>query len=348
MQASSVTIGGGVATAADNGRVTPKPLRLSAGDWVEVRSASEILATLDDRGRLDGLPFTPEMLQYCGHRYRVLKSAHKTCDTIKSYRLRAMPNAVHLDQLRCDGAAHDGCQARCLLFWNASWLKPVSSGANAERPISASGDDGDFLATAGIENLQRNTRIPPGIREEGDADVYSCQATALLDASTPLRWRDPRHYLRDLTSRNVGIVTFVRYVALAAFRIFWRWFARDPKYPYVPGTGPASQPTAPLNLQPGDLVRVRSRDEIFRTLTPGRTNHGLWFDVEMEPLCGKVCKVLARVDHIVDEKTGKMIRMKRDCIILEEGTCGGCLSRDRLFCPRQIYSYWREAWLERV
>ena len=28
-----------------------------AGDWVEVKSVEEILATLDDRGRLDALPF---------------------------------------------------------------------------------------------------------------------------------------------------------------------------------------------------------------------------------------------------------------------------------------------------
>src|SRR5262249_35222364 len=56
-------------------------LNLRAGDLVEVRSEPEILATLDAEGRLDGLPFMPEMLQYCGQRFRVFKSAHKTCDT---------------------------------------------------------------------------------------------------------------------------------------------------------------------------------------------------------------------------------------------------------------------------
>ena len=40
-----------------------------AGDWVEVKSAKEILATLDDKGRLDHLPFMPEMLQFCGKRF---------------------------------------------------------------------------------------------------------------------------------------------------------------------------------------------------------------------------------------------------------------------------------------
>src|SRR6267142_1519493 len=50
-------------------------LGLRAGHWVEVRSADEILATLDDRGALDALPFMPEMLQYCGKRFRVFKRA---------------------------------------------------------------------------------------------------------------------------------------------------------------------------------------------------------------------------------------------------------------------------------
>ena len=40
--------------------------RLRAGDWVQVRSKEEIISTLDANGRLDELPFMPEMLEYCG------------------------------------------------------------------------------------------------------------------------------------------------------------------------------------------------------------------------------------------------------------------------------------------
>jgi hypothetical protein len=43
--------------------------RVRAGEMVEVRSKEEILATLDERGRLHGMPFMPEMLQYCGQRF---------------------------------------------------------------------------------------------------------------------------------------------------------------------------------------------------------------------------------------------------------------------------------------
>ena len=63
---------------------------LVAGDLVEVRSAEEILATLDEHGNLEGLPFMPEMLAYCGKQMRVDKVAHKTCDTVRPVRGRTM------------------------------------------------------------------------------------------------------------------------------------------------------------------------------------------------------------------------------------------------------------------
>jgi hypothetical protein len=33
-----------------------------------------------------------------------------------------MTDTVHLSDLRCDGSAHAGCQAGCLLFWKEAWL----------------------------------------------------------------------------------------------------------------------------------------------------------------------------------------------------------------------------------
>src|ERR1700675_4810692 len=89
----------------------------SAGDWVEVRSMEEILRTLDRSGQLEGLPFMPEMLAFCGKRFRVAKRAHKTCDTVNQTGSRRMPSAVHLEGVRCTREAHGGCQAMCFIFW---------------------------------------------------------------------------------------------------------------------------------------------------------------------------------------------------------------------------------------
>jgi len=80
-------------------------MKLRVGDLVEVRSVDEILKTLDSSGTLDLLPFMPEMLVYCGKRFKVWKRVHKTCDTIYYDGTREIKNVVMLDQLRCDGSA---------------------------------------------------------------------------------------------------------------------------------------------------------------------------------------------------------------------------------------------------
>src|SRR5262245_21844473 len=52
------------------------------GDLGEVRSAGEILATLDAQGEMAGLPFMPEMAAHCGRRFRVDRRADRICDTV--------------------------------------------------------------------------------------------------------------------------------------------------------------------------------------------------------------------------------------------------------------------------
>ena len=101
---------------------------MHVGEWVEVRSKLEILRTLDKNGRLEGMPFMPQMFEYCGKRFQVYKSAHKTCDHVYTVASRRVDDTVHLN-LRCDGEAYGGCQHKCLLFWKEAWLKPVSPDA---------------------------------------------------------------------------------------------------------------------------------------------------------------------------------------------------------------------------
>src|SRR6185437_8447839 len=107
---------------------TAKTSDLKVGEWVEVRSKQEILNTLDSNGELDGMPFMPEMFAFCGQRFRVYKRAHKTCDTVFPTRSRWVQQAVHLET-RCDGQAHDRCEAGCLIFWKEAWLKRVDGTA---------------------------------------------------------------------------------------------------------------------------------------------------------------------------------------------------------------------------
>jgi hypothetical protein len=325
-------------TAVD-GRI-PHALGLRAGDLVEIRTEREILRTLDEDGKLDGLPLMPEMLQYCGSRVRVFRRADKTCDTVSSYWSRRMADAVHLEGLRCDGGQHGGCQAGCLLFWKEAWLRRVREGDVPGRVGGAPRSEG--LTRADLEGL--TTRPVPA---SADERVYVCQATELPRATTALAWWDPRQYWRELRSRNVGLGTFLQTLATAGFNLIQRRLGRLP-YPRIFGTLEGRTPSRRLDLQPGERVRVRSREEIMATLNTKQRNRGMWFDVEMVAYCGGEYRVLRRVTQIINERTGKMMQLPGDCIILDGVVCKGYLSRNRLFCPRSIYPYWREIWLERV
>jgi hypothetical protein len=42
-----------------------------------------------------------------------------------------------------------------------------------------------------------------------------------------------------------------------------------------------------------------------------------------------------------------MIPIRGGTVILEDAICMGHYSDRRMLCPRKIYSFWREAWLER-
>ena len=50
---------------------------LRIGEFVQVKSADEILAMLDERGRMEALPFMPEMLQFAGKQLRVYRRPSK-------------------------------------------------------------------------------------------------------------------------------------------------------------------------------------------------------------------------------------------------------------------------------
>lgn len=121
-------------------------------------------------------------------------------------------------------------------------------------------------------------------------------------------------------------------------------------YPIRVGKIPkgAQTPAARLNLEIGELVRVKSYKEILSTLNEISHNRGMYFDAEAVPYCGGAYEVLGRVEKIINEKTGRMMNIKNDAVILKGVGCQARYAQCRRFCPRSIYVYWREIWLERV
>jgi len=336
-------------------------MALKAGDWVEVRSREEILRSLDANGRLDGLPLMPQMLRYCGQRFKVYKRAHKTCDTVNGTGGRRLADGIHL-YLRCDGEAYGGCQAACLIFWKEAWLKPIGGEILADRlspSVSATGCTEDAMWSA------TRAESPPG-----SGPRYTCQATELPSYTTRLRWWDLRQYLQDYTSGNASLAQLLQgfiyacYYSLSADRRrnrIWGPFLRrlydrlqalwgGVPFPRRMGTltSPDAVPNAALDLQPGELVRVKPYEDILATIDLKNRNRGLFFDAEMVPYCGKTFRVKSRLSHFINEKTGRMQSLKTPAVILENAWCQSRYSNCRLHCPRSIYSWWREVWLERV
>jgi hypothetical protein len=358
----------------DNGNFfkNGNPSGFRVGDWVEVRSREEILKTLDKNGQLEGLPFMPEMFAFCGQRLRVYKRAHKTCDTVYEYRGRRMKDAVHLEGVRCNGQSHGGCEASCLIFWKTAWLRKLDGegvAAHLSATLSPCSVRNNGLHHCTAADVCAGTRKPrTGDGADEDQPSYVCQATQLPAATEPLPWWQPAQYVEDYTSGNVGLARIAKSFAYRSFRrclvnlgigigppLQWLYnmfqrlrggvpWPEDGKLP--PG---ARTPTVRLDLQPGEWVRVKDRDAILATCESLKTtNRGMTFDPEMVPYCGGTYRVLRRVSKIINEKTGKMQEIKNPCIILDGVVCQARYSQCRLFCPRSIYPYWREIWLERV
>jgi hypothetical protein len=328
----------------------PQVLGLKPGELVRVRSAAEIFATLDERSTLDGLPFMPEMLKYCGRIVPVTQRADKTCagDGV----VRRMHNTVHLQNLRCDGSAHDGCQAACLMFWKEAWLERAEDGdarnGSAPKPeLQPLGEKEHSYVAATLQPATRETTEAGALR-------YRCQATDIPSASEPLRFRNADQYVRDV--QNWSIRKIVRGLIIEIFNL-WQGFserhlpeslriAGGRRYPFVFGSlEKGKTPSEKLDLRPGDLVRIKSKEEIVATLDTTNRNRGLSFDGEMSNYCGRTAQVRARVNRLIEESTGEMVEIGSDCIILEGVVCAADYHR---FCTRAIYPYWREVWLEKI
>ena len=248
--------------------------------------------------------------------------------------------------VRCDGSGHGGCQAGCRIYWKEAWLRP------------AGGELATHARDAGIVQLKALARekacVAVAFPEAPEESVYSCQATEALNATTVLRIRQLGQYWREFSSGNAGFWHVLRIAIRAATtEVRSRLHVRNsPPLRIHAGVSPrpsnSPEPTKPLALQVGEWVRIKSPRQIAETIDAGFRTRGLWFDREMTPFCSGTYRVQARVNRIIDERSGRMIEIASDCLILEGVVCSGERSIGRWFCPRAIYPYWREAWLERA
>jgi hypothetical protein len=301
---------------------------------VEVRTLGEILSSLDAAGTLDGMPFMPEMARYCGRRYRVFRRAGKTC--VEGYGLREMSDGgtVFLEDVRCDGAAHEGCQRGCLIFWKEAWLRPVEaadSAANTDKPSSAVAEVLPTGVGAGVEKLPTT--------KDGR---FFCQSTELLALTRGFPRYHPRPYWQDLAGGEMTLVRLSHLLWWSVVNKVRRLFGR-PLQGHLSGSQ-VKPPKGDLGLQPGEWVEVKSRQEIEATLDPAGKNRGLSFESEMVEHCGRRYRVAFQVRQIINEETAQMAHLT-NTVALDGVTCQGLYAKN---CPRRNYFYWREIWLRRL
>ena len=285
---------------------------LHAGEIVEVKSLDEIISTLDENHELEGLPFMPEMSRYCGRKLRVLGRVDRM--TVEGYGFRVIRNSVILEGATCNGEAHEGCKRTCFVLWKEAWLR------RSEKKVSTDGSNAYSPAASGLPSSKK----------------ANCQSANLLIASSDPRTWDIRTYSPVIRQRKLRVLLLsLRLEILSILTGSKRWSM---------STSSRRTPTSELGLKDGEIVEVKSKDEIIATLDYKGRNRGLEFTPEMLKYCGKRMRVLKRVDRMIIEKTGKM-RQIANTVLLEEANCDG---QNHGGCPRNCYCLFREIWLRRV
>jgi hypothetical protein len=301
---------------------------LRPGDVVEARSPDEILRTLDADGALDHLPFMPEMVDFCGQRFRVVRRVVKTCfsgaGSYGAMRRFRGDDVVVLDSPRCSGEAHDGRQKGCMIFWREAWLRRVGP-----RDARVAVD------IAGRERLRARLKTKAG------PTTYFCQASELLKATTHLSRRDQLGLSRaEIRAGNCGPLQMAGRLAIWFFWKVRRRLLGDYS------AGPGSKTPEALGLKGGERVEVKPMDEIRGTLNREGHNRGLYFSPDLRLVCGRQFRVQDRLDRIIADGTGEMKHF-RNTVTLEGSVCS-CPHISVGGCSRFELVYWREEWLRRA
>ncbi|MEN6462563.1 MAG: hypothetical protein ABFC94_14500 [Syntrophomonas sp.] len=115
--------GGKTSSSLKSANVLSKAFK--AGDLVRIRSKEEILATLDQNGKLGGCSFISNMVPYCGSRHRVLKPMERYFSEIDN-KVKTCKGLFILEGVTCNGETRFGhCDRSCLVFWREEWLEKV-------------------------------------------------------------------------------------------------------------------------------------------------------------------------------------------------------------------------------
>jgi hypothetical protein len=242
--------------------------RLRPGDLVEVRTGAEILSSLDSNGTLDGLPFMPEMIEFCGRRYRVFQRVVQAAidDVTQPLRGFRKNDVLLLEELRCTGLDHDGCQRGCIIFWKEAWLEKVEDARIQSSPVSEGQD-----------------RLRSRLKTAAGPGVYFCQSSEFQKATN--RLSNLQRIKNCFSAVSVGNCSVTGMGKRLAVWSFWR--GRQKLIGPYPRGNRKPTPVENIGLQPGEMVEVKPLAEIIDTLDKNGLNRGLHFTFDMRVFCGR-------------------------------------------------------------
>lgn len=274
---------------------------MNVGNIVKVKLLEEIKSTLDDNNSLDKMPFMPEMVKFCGKKFRIKKLANFVYKNKKG--IRAINNAILLDNIYCDGSSHNGCVKSCSIFWRKEWLT--------------------HCADENYEHFNHNVSYNTNLVEFKTIinDSYYCQSSQLQYFSKALNIFVKSKYLfKEFFAGNKPVILIIINVFyhlelknLHIINYSLCWIIKGNK---------VTTPSESLNLEKGDLVEIRSKEEIIRTLDKTGKNRGMLFSQEMHSFCGQKFRVRSKLNRMITEDTGKMVEIK-NTVLLEGLTCNG-------------------------
>jgi len=113
-----------------NDQPTPSEvLNLRPGEWVEVRSQEEILATINQNGFNRGMRYDMEMSKYCGERYQVQMRVERLINEVTGKMMTMKNPCIQLEDVYCRAECTNqrlGCPRASNTYWREIWLRRVN------------------------------------------------------------------------------------------------------------------------------------------------------------------------------------------------------------------------------
>ena len=98
----------------------------------------------------------------------------------------------------------------------------------------------------------------------------------------------------------------------------------------------------------GDVVRIRSKENILKTLDYINKIEGCLFMEQMWEYCGSKFIVIKFVNNFFDEHKYKMFKTHSPLYILDGLICNGVVDTFDHRCDHSCYFLWHEKWLEKT